>query len=300
MSVKTIDGQAKNDTMAAPLRGRQAPPSLKTIGGRTPLFLILVLWACTTVIPLLWMVLSSSRTTKEILTQPFSWPTALHLENFIDAWNIADLGTALVNSLLVSLGSVVIATFCSMLIGFSLSRGGIPWSDKILTFFLIGLMIPVFCTLVPLLILFQDLNLVNTYYGLSLVYAGFSMPLGILLFKNAFDVVPGELVDSAMIDGCSVPVLLARIFMPLVTSTTVTYVVLTFLNGWNDFVFALVLISDTAHRTLPLALMSFSGEHGTDYGQLFAALTISTVPTLLIYLLFQDRIQASMSTGAIK
>lgn len=270
------------------------------VARKTLLYIFLILWLMLTVIPLLWMLISSFRTNEAVFTNPFGWPTVWHFANYAQAWVMSSLGTGLGNSLLVSAGAALLVTVCAALIGFSLSRGEIPGSRFIQTFFLVGMMIPIFSVLIPLLVVYQHFGLLNTYIGLIIVYAGFNIPLGVLLFRTAFDGLPGELIDAAAVDGCSVPRTFFQVLLPLVSSTSATFGVLSFLNAWNDFIFAVVFISDNAHRTLPLSLMAFSGQYGTDYVHMFAALTISIIPTIIIYLLFQDRIQSSMAMGSIK
>lgn len=268
--------------------------------GGLGLYAAMAAWAGITLVPLLWMFLASFRTTGGIYSHPFGFPHAWRLVNFINAWQVATLGHGLLNSLIVSVGAVILTTICSTLAGFAISRGGLPFAQGILTFFLLGLMVPVFSLLVPLLILFSHLHLLNTYLGLMMVYGGFSLPLGVFLFKNGFDALPQELIDAAVIDGCSVPRVLVQVLLPLLGSVVATFGILAFLNGWNDFIFVLVLISDTSHQTLPLHLMIFSGQYSTNYAELFAALTIATIPTLLLYFWLSDRIQSGMGSGIVR
>jgi raffinose/stachyose/melibiose transport system permease protein len=282
------------------LETRRARVGLGARLGQAGLYAVLIIWAAITLVPLLWMFVASFRTTSGIYNAPFSLPHIWRFVNFVQAWQLATLGHGLLNSALVSVGSVILATVCALLVGFALSRGGLPFSQGILTFFLLGLMVPIFSLLIPLLILFIDIHLLNTYLGLIMVYAGFSLPLGVFLCKNAFDALPQELIDAAVMDGCSVPRLLIQVLVPLVGSVIATFAILAFLNGWNDFIFVLILISETSHETLPLHLMVFSGEYATNYGELFAALSIATIPTLVLYFWLSDRIQTGMGAGVVR
>jgi raffinose/stachyose/melibiose transport system permease protein len=260
-------------------------------------YVIMILWGILSLGPLLWMLINSLRTNTEIFTSAIGAPSLANLSNYVDAWVTADLGQALINSMVVSVGAVVIAGFCSVLIGFALSRGHLPFPNVLLTFFLAGLMIPTFSVLLPILIQYQGVGLTSNRFGLTLVYAGFQVSLGVFLFKGAFDSVPKEYMEAAALDGASVPRMLARIILPMVRPTMATFAILTFLSSYNDFVFALVLNNDPSKRTLPVALLGFSGQYGTQYNLIFAAVSISTIPPLLAYLFLRKQVQSSMAMG---
>jgi raffinose/stachyose/melibiose transport system permease protein len=262
----------------------------------------MALWGVVCVGPLVWMLFDSLRSNNAIQLRPLGWPTLTGLSNYSQAWDTGGLGRALIVSVLVSLGSVLLAGTCSVLAGFAISRGRLRFSNAILTFFLVGLMVPIFAALIPLVVFYQQIGLINTDWSLVLVYGGFSIPLGVFLFKNAFDTLPQELLDAAAIDGAPVPQILGRILLPMVRPTLGAFGILTFLNGYNDYVFALVLISGTGNRTLPLALLQYSSQYtGVEYNLVFAAVAIATVPALVGYLLMSRQVQSALViTGALK
>ncbi len=263
---------------------------------------VMALWGVVCVGPLVWMLFDSLRSNNAIQLRPLGWPTLTGLSNYSQAWDTGGLGRALIVSVLVSLGSVLLAGTCSVLAGFAISRGRLRFSNAILTFFLVGLMVPIFAALIPLVVFYQQIGLINTDWSLVLVYGGFSIPLGVFLFKNAFDTLPQELLDAAAIDGAPVPQILGRILLPMVRPTLGAFGILTFLNGYNDYVFALVLISGTGNRTLPLALLQYSSQYtGVEYNLVFAAVAIATVPALVGYLLMSRQVQSALViTGALK
>jgi raffinose/stachyose/melibiose transport system permease protein len=260
-------------------------------------YLLLAFWTIMSVGPLLWMLLNSLRTNTEIFTQPIGLPSFDNMSNYVEAWQTADLGTALFNSIILSIGSVVVSAFCAFLIGFALSRGHLPFSNALLTFFLLGLMIPTFALLLPILLQFQDAGLTSTRQGLILVYAGFQLSLGVFLFKNAFDAIPREYLEAAAIDGASVPRMLVSLLLPMMRPTLATFAILTFLTAYNDYVFGLVLNNDQSLRPLPVALLQFSGTYGTQYDLVFAAVSIATLPPLIAYLFLRKQVQSSLAIG---
>ncbi|WP_433258380.1 carbohydrate ABC transporter permease [Streptosporangium sp. CA-135522] len=264
---------------------------------RVPFLIVMIVWAVVCVGPLIWMVANAFRGSNEIFLQAVGAPEWARRSNFSDAWQQGDLGRALLISLLVSLASTLVCGVCSALAGFALSRGRLPLTNVLFTFLLLGLMIPTFSTLIPVLTQFQQAGLTDSPLGLILVYAGFSVSLGVFLFKNAFDQVPKEYLEAASIDGASVPWILWRIALPAVKPTIATFAILTFLSAYNDFVFALVLIAGEDSRTLPLALLQFSGRFGTRYDLVFAALTIGAIPALATYLFLRAQIQRGVAMG---
>ncbi len=268
----------------------------------TVLFLaLMILWTLVSLGPLIWMVLDALRTNNQIFSSAIGLPSLSHASNFSQAWTQASLGHALLISVGVNVASVALAGVCSIGVGFALSRGGLPLRGALLTFFLLGLMIPTFSILIPLLTQFQAAGLTDSFSGLVLVYSGFSISLGVFLFKGAFDGIPKDYLEAAALDGASVPRMLMSVLLPMIRPTIATFSILTFLNGYNDFVFALTLISDQNKRTLPLALLQFSGQYGTQYNLVFAAVTISTVPALLAYLFLRRQIQTSLAmSGGVK
>ncbi|MEU7892302.1 carbohydrate ABC transporter permease [Nonomuraea sp. NPDC049152] len=264
---------------------------------RLPFTALMALWAVVCLGPLVWMVVNGFRGNNDIFLSAVGAPEWAKRVNFADAWVQGDLGRALVMSVLVSSAATVLCGTCSALAGFALSRGRLPHANAIFTFLLLGMMIPTFSVLIPVLTQFQSMGLTDSPVGLMIVYAGFSVSLGVFLFKNAFDQVPREYLEAAAIDGASVPWTLVRVVLPSVKPTIATFAILTFLSGYNDFVFALVLIAGEEGRTLPLALLQFSGRFGTRYDLVFAAVTIGAVPALAAYLFLRGQIQRGVAMG---
>ncbi|PDQ35037.1 MAG: hypothetical protein B5766_07870 [Candidatus Lumbricidophila eiseniae] len=274
-------------------RGRR--PKLSAVS--IMFYAVLGFWAVLSVGPLLWMLMNSFRSKDEIFSAPIGLPHLDKITNYPDAWNFVDLGSAMVSSLTVSVAAVLLGGVCTFLIGFALSRGSLPFSGAIFTFFLAGLMIPTFSLLFPILLQFQSANLVSHRLGLVLVNAGFSISLGVFLFKGAFDAVPREYMEAASLDGASVPRMLISLFLPIMRPSIATFVILTFIHSYNDFVFALVLNNDPSWRTLPVALLQFNGANVVRYDLLFAAISIATLPPVIVYLFLRKQVQSSMAMG---
>jgi ABC-type glycerol-3-phosphate transport system permease component len=260
-------------------------------------YVVLGLWAVISLGPLVWMLVNSVKENADIFANPWGLAASPQWQNFPAAWEQGRLGQALLNSLVVSIGAVALGLVVSLLIGFALSKGRLPYKGVITIFFTLGLLIPSFSLLIPILMSFQGAGLISNLLGLVLVYSGLSISLGVLLFKNAFDAIPEDYLDAASMDGASVPRILISVLIPMVRPTISTFVVLTFLGAYNDYVFALVLNNNPDLRTLPIALLSYSGQYATQYNLIFAALAIVSIPPIIVYLFMHRQVQESLAAG---
>jgi len=252
--------------------------------------------------PILWMGMSALRSDRAVRSAPFAIPRRPTGGNFALVLRSGGFGRAYLNSLVVVVGSVALAVAVSAPAGFAFARMRFRGREVVFMMFLAGMMIPVHVTLIPLnrLMSAGGLNLKNTLFALMGPYVGFSLPVSILILRGAFEGVPRELEDAARMDGCSRWGFFLRVCLPLVKPALATVVIFNFLTLWNEFAFALTLISDQAHRTLPLALWQFKGERGMDIAQTCAALCVAVLPVLFVYVVGQRHIIRGLTAGAVK
>ncbi|UUZ79640.1 carbohydrate ABC transporter permease [Paenibacillus sp. P26] len=210
------------------------------------------------------------------------------------------MGTAFVNSVIVSVLSLVLTLFLSGLASYVLSRLQFRFKGGILAFFVVGMLIPIHSTLVPLFILMKQMSLLNTYWALILPYTAFALPTAIFVLTAYLSSVPKDIEEAAYIDGTGLWGVFWRIMLPISAPALSTVTILSFLHSWNDFSFALVFISKASLKTLPLAIATFADGFQTDYGLTLAAMTIAVVPTIIVYLLFQEQVMKGMTAGAVK
>ncbi|WP_312100410.1 carbohydrate ABC transporter permease [Lachnoclostridium sp.] len=264
------------------------------------IYLLLSVFALLYVLPFLWMVSVSFKTNAEVFVNPFQLPKVFQWNNYYVAWNSGNLGVATLNSLIVC----VITLIASMLIGsmaaFAIARMRWKLSRPAMTYFLIGMMIPVHCVLIPLFIQFSKLNLTNQLLGLILPYITFSLPMTIFIMTNFFKGMASELFEAACIDGCSIYRCFFHIALPLAKTGLFVTGLMTFVNNWNELLMAMVFISDVQKKTLPVTLTYFVGPYATNYVQMFAAIVIAIAPSILIYCCFSNQIVDGLTQGAIK
>ena len=252
--------------------------------------------------PMIWMGLSAFRTERAVRSAPFAPPTRPTKENFAVVLRSGGFGRAYLNSLIVAGGSVILAVAASAAAGYAFARMRFRGKEAVFLLFLAGMMIPVHVTLIPLnrLMSAAALNLKDTYFALIGPYVGFSLPVSILILRGAFEGVPMDLEDAARMDGCSSWGIFLHVALPLVRPALATVVIFNFLTLWNEFAFALTLVSEPAYRTLPLALWQFRGERGMYLAQTCAALCVAVLPVLFVYLLGQRHIIRGLTAGALK
>lgn len=254
-------------------------------------FVTLMLFALTGLIlfPLFLLVLMSLKSTNQIFSAPLALPETYHFENFVRAWQTGGFGQYFLNSAFVVLTTLVIMIVITSMASYALVRFDFPAQRLVLVFILAGFMIPPQVLLVPLYSLMNNLGLLNTYAVLILSYLGFSIPFSVFFLRQYFVNIPDSLAEAARIGGCSELTIFGRIYLPLSFPALSAVLVFQFIFLWNEFLYALVFITDDAKRTLPAGLMAFQGQHTTDWAALFAGIIIAVIPTIVFFLLFQKQ-----------
>jgi raffinose/stachyose/melibiose transport system permease protein len=247
------------------------------------------------------LIIDSLKTNAEFTVDPLGLPTTFRLENYLHAWQAARLDRLMLNSAIVAAATVTLtlALASAAAYGFSVFR----FRGQGLMFVGIVAMItiPIQVYILPLYVITVRLGLIDTYLGLILPYCASSLPLAVLLLRNAFDAVPRELIDAARIDGASQFMAFVRIVLPLSRPALGAVAIFTFVLAWNEFFLALVFIQDPALRTLPLGIQVFIiDEFRSDFPLMFATLALSIGPIVLVYLLLQRQFVAGLTGGAIK
>jgi N-acetylglucosamine transport system permease protein len=263
---------------------------------------LLIFWAILVIFPFVWMVTTSFKTDMQILTDPFGWPDMFRWENFERAWTTARIGRFVLNTLLVMTMSLTGTLLVSALAAYVLSRYTFRGNRFIFLLFTAGLMFPMFLGLVPLYFLMQDLHLLNTYHGLALVYIAYSLPFTIFFLSGFFVSLPSEIAEASIVDGAGPYRTFFQIMLPMAKPGLIAMGIFNFLGQWNQFLLPLVLIhsEDKYMLSQGLNFMAIQQGYSNDYSGLFAAMTITMVPTLVVYVLFQRRLESGLTAGALK
>jgi len=265
------------------------------------LYLFLACFAIIQLFPLLWLfdfslVKSGELFGPAILTipHPAEWG------NFVRAWHDGHIPRYFLNSVIIVGGAVVGATFLSFCAAYATTR--MVWKLRVVAYniILLGMIIPIHTTLLPNFIWFRLFGLYNTRIGLMIPYIAFNLSFNTLMFSSLMRSLPRSVEESAYIDGAGMATLLARIVAPMVVPAVATVGIMTFLNGWNEFIMANTFLASESLRTLPFAVIRFEGEYASDYAVQFACMTLVAIPPIILYFVFNRWIMAGVTAGAVK
>ena len=265
--------------------------------------LIYVFFSIMTVIylaPIFWVIISSLKTRKELIKSPFAFPSELQFENYTFAWTAGKLGRAMLNSFLVCTVTLLLTLLIGSMAAFAIGKLRWKFSGLAMTYILIGMMIPVHCVLIPLFGRFARAGLTNSLFGLIIPYLTFSLPVTVFIMVGFFKSIPDELFESACIDGASIYKIFYSVALPLSRTGLFVTGLMTFIANWNELLMAMVFISDDLKKTLPVSLSKFVGPYQTNYAQMFAAIVIAIIPTIIVYCMFSNQIVDGLTTGAVK
>jgi N-acetylglucosamine transport system permease protein len=299
MSIDTRPPVAKAPRRAGPAQGGRRSGIGGLYAGAQGL---LVVWALVCVVPLLWAVLTSFKSDREIFTNPWGLPTEWHFDNFVRAWTSASIGRYFINSAVVVSAAVLLVMLLGAMVSYVLARYEFRGRNIVYYAFVVGMTFPLILALVPLFFVVQNVGMLGTYHGLVITYIAYALPFTVFFLTNSFRTLPGELIEAAMLDGCSHAGAFFRVMLPLARPGMISVGILNFFGLWNQFYLPLVLMPDQDRYVLSqgLAVLAANQGYRSDWSALFAGLVIALVPVLAVYIGFQRRIQDGLAMGAIK
>jgi raffinose/stachyose/melibiose transport system permease protein len=264
-------------------------------------YIVFVIWALINLFPVYWMFTFSLKSNDEIFGKNVAGlPKEWLWSNYEKAMGVGHIGKYFLNSTIIAVVTIVIVMLFSLMATFALTRFIWKGRKRMNAFFMLGLTIPIHAAIVPIYVTLSKLHLLNTYFALIIPYSAFSLAMGILICTGFMQELPIDLDEAACIDGCNTWGIFFRIIVPLMKPAIATVSIYTFLQSWNELMFANIFISDSVHKTLPVGIQALSGQYTTDWGPIGAALVLATFPTLIFYIFFSKKIQDSFIAGAIK
>ncbi|GGI45397.1 sugar ABC transporter permease [Paenibacillus marchantiophytorum] len=267
-------------------------------------WIILLIWSVAVLYPLIWTLLDALKNNQQFfLNAPWALPKfPLLWENFSYVWSKYNFNIYFANSIIVTVGSTLLGMILAAMTAYILARYDFKGNKLIFTIYIASMMIPFALALIPLFFLLSDLHLTDSLIGLILVYAALNLPFGIFLLVGFYKSLPKEIEEAAIIDGTSHYGTFFRVMLPLSQPGLVTVMITNMLNNWNEYFLGVVINSDPTKYTLPigLAVMQAEMQYRTEWGPLFAGLLITTVPTLIVYMIFQRQIASGITAGAVK
>ncbi len=261
--------------------------------------IVIVVFLVITIIPLLWLVMSSLKTNAELFASPFTLPARWSLNNYTSAFAIHPLTVYLRNSVLTSALSTFIALAAGTLASYALLHK-FRIRRQVYLFLIFGLLLPVNAFIGPIFYLIHFIGLYNTVLGLSLTYAGISFPLGLLIVKTYMDTIPGELLEAGRIEGASFHRVFLSVVLPITMPGIVTAAIFLTITSWNELLFASILTQSERSQTIQVGIRYFLTTYSANYPEAFAATVMAIAPTVLVYVFLSDRVISGMTAGSIK
>ncbi|WFR56361.1 carbohydrate ABC transporter permease [Anaerocolumna sp. AGMB13025] len=254
------------------------------------------------VYPIFWMVTASFKQPAEFVNKPaYALNDGFYVKNYIDAWTRGNMAVFFKNSLINTLAALVFIVFFAVTVGFAVTKMDWKYKDKVAKYFGIGIMVPIATALIPLFQIYNKLHLINTRTSLILAYIAFGLSLSIYLVTGFLRSLPDEILEAAVVDGCGIYRLMWEVVVPLMKNAIVTVLVLQFFFKWNDLLFSMTFINDTKLKTIQTGLLYFQDEFGSkNWGAIFASVSMSVIPMLILYMILNKAVIEGMTAGAVK
>jgi N-acetylglucosamine transport system permease protein len=263
---------------------------------------MLTIWSLIVILPLAWTIMTSFKTTTEIFASPFALPKVWNFDNYAKAWTTAGIGSYFLNSVIVVGCALIIVMTLGAMCAYVLARFAFPGSRAIYYLMLAGLTFPIFLAIVPLFFILKNIGLLNTLPGLIITYVAFALPFTVFFLFSFFKALPNEIGEAASLDGAGEWRTFFQVMLPMAKPGLSSVLIFNFLGLWNQFLIPVALNTNTKNYVLSQGLAAFASQAGyaVDFGALFAAVVITVVPVLIIYVIFQRQLQGSVTQGTSK
>lgn len=267
--------------------------------GRIGTYAIFLIFTIIVLFPLVWMFYTSFKAQYQIFEDPFGLPSSLDPGNYVKAWTTGEFGTYFVNSVVVTVPSVVATVSVAALAAYAFARLRFPGRNVLFVFLIVGLIIPPQAIIIPAFQIVSKLGLISNFLALILTYLSWCS-IGIVILTPFFRSIPDEIFDAAVVDGASRFGVFRHVGLPLAMPAIVTVSIFYFVFIWNDFLYPLIYLQKAEMATMPMGLMLFSGRYRVDWGLQTAALSIATLVPVVFYLLFQGKFIKGITAGSVK
>ncbi|PAF19268.1 sugar ABC transporter permease [Terribacillus saccharophilus] len=264
------------------------------------LYVCLIVVAVFQVFPVLWLFLFSLKNNQEIFSKsPFSLPSEFRWENYLKVWD-SGIGSYFWNSVWITGVAIVFTVLLASMAAFAITRMQWKGSKLVLGLFMVGLMIPIHSSIIPLFNMFLNVNMIDNPWSIVITYTAYNLPITLMILLGFYYTLPREIEEAAIMDGCSVHRIFFKIIFPMTIPVISTTVIINMIYNWNEFVFVNTFISSDEYKTLTVGIQNFIGQYMTDWGAIGATLIISMLPILLAFLFFSNKVVEGISSSAVK
>ncbi|MBO0958713.1 carbohydrate ABC transporter permease [Neobacillus sp. MM2021_6] len=265
------------------------------------MYVFLIIVAVFQIFPIVWLFLFSLKNNQEVFNMsPFSLPESPKWENYQKVWTEGNISQYFLNSVTYTVAAVVLTVVLASMVTFAITRMNWKGSKLVLGLFMVGLMIPVHSTLIPLFNTFTKVNLIDNPLSIILAYTAFNLPITIMILLGFYEALPREVEEAAVMDGASINHIFFRITLPMTAPVMATAAIINMIYNWNEFVFVNTFISSDHFKTLTVGIQNFIGQYTTDWGAIGATLVISILPILIAFFILSNRIVEGLASGSVK
>ncbi|MDF2958954.1 MAG: hypothetical protein K0S39_689 [Paenibacillus sp.] len=266
---------------------------------RLLIYLVLTATSVLILYPIALIFVSSMKTSPEFMGDPFGWPQKWTFSNYASAWESANFSTYFGNSILLATVSVFFITLLGSMTAYALNWN-FKGSKQLFSYFLLGIMIPLQAKIITLFVFMKQLGIINTHFGLILVFIAFNLSLAIFIFYGFFKTIPKELKEAALLDGCTEVGTFWSIILPVSRPIIATVIILTGLYVWNSFFLPLILLQDKSLFPITLGLQRLKGEISVNWPLFFAAMVMLMIPIITVFIIMQKQFIKGLTSGAVK
>lgn len=275
---------------------------MKKSGAAPQIFRLLFIWffIIITLYPLLYLLMIAVKSNDQFLSNPNSLPVSIYWQNFIDAWNMGEVGKLGFNTILIATATIIICVIFGATAGFAIEKLCHKTAGLFYNYFIAGIIIPIQVIMIPLFKILKNFGLINNIFGIILLYAALNLPFAVFVFTGFFKSIPNQLIEAAQIDGCNTFRSFWKIVFPLCKTVTATIAIFVGMNVWKDFTVPLVYITNPDLKTLSIGLLNFRNQYLTNWPALAAAMILQTLPIVALFLLMQKNFIKGITAGAVK
>ena len=272
----------------------------KTDIGAVIKYICLSVFAVCCLYPILWLFLNSFKDNKDLFANPWGLPVTYRFDNYIRAVTKGSIGQSFFNSVVITVAAVFIAVLLGSMVSYGIARLRFKYSLFVKGLFMVGMSIPAYAAIVPLFSMFNGMNLLDSYASVIIAQVVFAFPITVFILEGFFSTLPTELEEAAVMDGCTAIGTYFKIITPVAKPSIVTVAVIDFINIWNDLLFPQIFLSSEKKMPLPVALTTFADLDSVDYTCMLAAVVLTIIPTVFVYMILHDKIMDGMTAGAVK
>lgn len=263
-------------------------------------YVLLIAFAVTCIYPLIWLFLASFKTNQELYINTWGLPETFSLANYRDAIVVGGIFRYFGNSVIIAVTAVIVTAILATMASYAITRMDWKLSRAVYGLFLAGMMIPIYGLIIPMFSIFKRMGLLNTHAAVIIPQIALGFPMSIFIICGFMQSIPRELEEAAIIDGCSVFQCFQKIIIPISRSSVVTVMVVQFINVWNDLLLPRIFLTEQAKMTLPVGLTNFKAQYSTNYVGMIAAVILTIIPSIIVYIVLHKQIMEGMVAGAVK